>query len=258
MSQNAELTPSSISLLDLEQFLDDLLKASEFKDFCPNGIQVEGRPNVFKIVTGVSACQELFRRAHEAGANAILVHHGLFWTGTPYSLTGVQYQRVRALIDTEISLLAYHLPLDAHPVVGNNAVAAQRLGLTAIEPFTSIGFKGRLPVEIPFAKLLERIEAIYGQKPLAFAANPEQPVTSVGIISGGAQKDLHVAMAEKLDVFITGEASEWAMNLSLESGTRFVSAGHYATERFGVQVLGETLSEQFGIEVEFIDIPNPI
>ena len=132
------------------------------------------------------------------------------------------------------------------------------LGLTAIEPFTPIGFKGNLPAKIPFSELLERIETLYGQKPLAFAVDPEEPVTSVGIISGGAQKDLHAAMAEDLDVFITGEASEWAMNLSLESGTRFVSAGHYATERLGVQVLGERLAGLFSIEVEFIDIPNPI
>ncbi len=247
----------------LAQHLDDYLAVSEISDYGPNGIQVAGRSEIRKLVTGVSACQALFDRAHQVGADSILVHHGIFWDGMPYPLVGLQYRRVRTLVEHRLSLLAYHLPLDRHGEVGNNAVAVERLGLIEREPFgvhqgVAIGFRARLPEPIPFSALLERLGELYGQEPLGFATDPEAPVSTIGIISGGAQKELHQAIAAGLDVFVTGEASEWVMNLALESGTRFVSCGHYATERLGVQVLGDHIAERFGLEVEFIDVPNPV
>jgi dinuclear metal center YbgI/SA1388 family protein len=252
----------TVPLSELAGYLAEYLDVASMPDYGPNGVQVEGRAEVGKIVTGVSACLELFEQADAAGADAILVHHGIFWRGMPYELTGVQLRRVAALIRSEMSLLAYHLPLDRHHEVGNNAIAARRLGLEELEPFgsyegTHVGWRGRFPTPISFGGLVERCRELYGQDPVAFG-HVEAEVRRVGIISGGAQKELHAAIDEGLDAFVTGEASEWVMNLAHESGVGFVSAGHYATERFGVQELGRHLAERFGIEVVFRDVPNPV
>lgn len=241
----------------LDQYLD-----SRGRDYGPNGLQVEGKEEIRKIVTGVSACQELFVRAREAGADAVLVHHGLFWEGMPRTLTGIQYRRVAELIRGEMSLIAYHLPLDRHAGVGNNALAGRDFGLAGLEPFGEhdglpIGFKGHFPSPIPAAELVERCERIYGQEPLAFLSGPD-PVRSLGIISGGAQREFYGAIAEGLDAYITGEVSEWVMNVARETGTHYLAAGHYATERLGIRALGEHLAERFGIDAEFIDVPNPV
>lgn len=240
----------------LDQYLD-----SRGRDYGPNGLQVEGREEIRKIVTGVSACQELFVRAREAGADAVLVHHGLFWEGMPRPLTGIQYRRVAELIRGEMSLVAYHLPLDRHLEVGNNAVAGRQLGLVDIEPFglhdgLPVGVKGRFPEPIPAAELLERSRRIYAQEPLAYMSGPET-VATLGIISGGGQRDFYTAIEEGLDSYITGEVTEWVMNVARESRVHYLAAGHYATERLGVRALGEHLRERFGVEVEFIDVPNP-
>lgn len=240
----------------LDQYLD-----SRGRDYGPNGLQVEGREEIRKIVTGVSACQDLFVRAREAGADAVLVHHGLFWEGMPRQLTGIQYRRVAELIRGEMSLLAYHLPLDRHLEVGNNAVAGRQLGLEDIEPFglhdgLPVGVKGRFPEPVPAAELLERTRRIYAQEPLAYMSGPDT-VSTLGIISGGGQRDFYTAIEEGLDGYITGEVTEWVMNVARESRVHYLAAGHYATERLGVRALGEHLRERFGVEVEFIDVPNP-
>ncbi|HEX6904607.1 MAG TPA: Nif3-like dinuclear metal center hexameric protein [Thermoanaerobaculia bacterium] len=240
----------------LDQYLD-----SRGRDYGPNGLQVEGREEIRKIVTGVSACQELFVRAREAGADAVLVHHGLFWEGMPRSLTGIQYRRVAELIRGEMSLLAYHLPLDRHLEVGNNAVAGRQLGLEDIEPFglhdgLPVGVKGRFPAPIPAAELLGRARRIYAQEPLAYLSGPDA-VSTLGIISGGGQRDFYTAIEEGLDAYITGEVTEWVMNVARESRVHYLAAGHYATERLGVRALGQHLRERFGVDVEFIDVPNP-
>jgi dinuclear metal center YbgI/SA1388 family protein len=252
---------SSISRDALVSHLDEYLD-SRGRDYGPNGLQVEGREEIRKVVTGVSACRELFVRAREAGADAVLVHHGLFWEGMPRTLTGFQYRRVAELIQGEMSLIAYHLPLDRHAEVGNNALAGRRFELAGLEPFglhegLPIGFKGRFPSPIPAAELVERCRQVYSQEPLAFLSGPD-PVRSLGIISGGAQRELYDAIADGLDAYITGEVSEWVMNVARETETHYLAAGHYATERLGVRALGEHLAERFGIEAEFIDVPNPV
>lgn len=253
---------ATTSLTDLVTYLDGYLEAAAGNDYCPNGLQVEGRTEIRKLVAGVSACQELFVRAREAGADGVIVHHGLFWQGQSGALTGVQYRRVAELIRSELSLLAYHLPLDRHEVVGNNSVAARAFGLGKIEPFgvyegRSIGFCGTYAEALPMAALLERCQEIYGEPPLAFPHGPD-PVSTVAIVSGAAAELLYEAIERRIDLFLTGEPREWVMNVARETGTHFVAAGHYATERLGIQALGEHLQNHFGIEVEFIDIPNPV
>jgi dinuclear metal center YbgI/SA1388 family protein len=248
--QAGEAARGVVRLDDLVAYLDGYLAAAEVPDYGPNGLQVEGRAEVRRLVTGVSACQELFARAVERGADAVLVHHGIFWDGMPYVLTGVQRRRVGALLAADLSLLAYHLPLDAHAEVGNNALAARRLGLVDLAPFAThrgvaIGWQGRFAEPLPFAAFVRRCGDLYGQEPLAFGA-ADRPVVRVGIVSGGAQKELHQAIAAGL------------MNVARESGVGYVAAGHYATERLGVQALGEHLATRFGLAVEFVDVPNPV
>lgn len=248
-------------LRELIAWLDDLLDPAAVSDYGPNGLQVEGRPEVRRLITGVSACRELFERAAELEADAVVVHHGLFWQGMPYELVGVQYRRVRTLIENGLSLVAYHLPLDRHPEVGNNALACHALGLEGLEPFghhagASIGFAGSLAEPITGAELVRRCRDLYGQEPLAFTS--DRPIRRVGVISGGAQKEFHQAIAAGLDAYVTGEVSEWVTNLARETGVAYLAAGHYATERLGVRELGSRLADHFGIEVDFVDVPNPV
>lgn len=252
----------AVSRDQLAAYLDAYLDAGKGRDFGPNGLQVEGREEVRKVVTGVSACQELFERARAAGADAVLVHHGIFWEGLPRTLTGFQFRRVAELIRSGMSLLAYHLPLDRHPELGNNAVAAQAFGLDKIEPFAlyeglPVGFKGRFPTPLPAAELAALCRQVFGQEPLAFLHGPD-PVRTLGIVSGGGQREVYDAIAERLDAYVTGEVSEWVMNVVREAGIHYLAAGHYATERLGVRALGEHLRQRFGLDVEFIDVPNPV
>ncbi|HEY0781958.1 MAG TPA: Nif3-like dinuclear metal center hexameric protein [Thermoanaerobaculia bacterium] len=252
----------SIARQEIVDYLDRLLDADRGRDFGPNGLQVEGAPLIHKLVTGVSACEELFVRARETGADAVLVHHGLFWDGMPRQLTGFQYRRVATLIRGDMNLLAYHLPLDRHPEIGNNAIAARAFGLVDVTPFgmyegLPIGCKGRFAEPIAAEELTFRCRKVFAQEPLAFLCGPD-PVSTLGLISGGAQREVHDAIADGLDAYITGEVSEWVMNVARESKIHYLAAGHYATERLGVRALGEHLADRFGIAVEFIDVPNPV
>ncbi len=248
---------------ELLHYLDDLLDTQDgAKDYCPNGLQVEGRREISKLVTGVSACLELSQRAAAAGADAILVHHGILWYGAPLPITGIQYRRVASLIQHDLNLFAYHLPLDRHPDVGNNALAAKEFGLLDTEPFGEakgqpVGVMGHFPEPVPVAHLVHRGFKIFGQEPQLFGAGPDE-VRTLGLISGAAESELHTAIDLGLDAFLTGEISEWVMNVAREAGIHYLAAGHYATERLGVQALGQRVAERFGIEVEFIDIPNPV
>ena len=247
---------------ELVAYIDDLIQAQVGADYGPNGLQVAGTETVSRLVTGVSACHELFVRARDLEADAILVHHGIFWNGAPLPLVGVQGRRVKELYAGELNLLAYHLPLDRDPTYGNNVLAAQAFGLEALSTFApykghDIGFRGTFPEPISSDELARRSEEIFGQEPLAFPYGPER-IRTLGIVSGGAQKELYTAIDAGLDAFITGEVSEWVMNLAREAGIHYLAAGHYATERLGVRRLGEHLAEHFGIVVDFIDIANPV
>lgn len=247
---------------ELLDHLDDLLDLESFDDFGPNGLQVEGRDEVRRVVTAVSAGVELFDAAIDRGADTILVHHGIFWDWQSPRLVGPRYERVRRLIEHRINLVQLHLPLDAHPELGNNALGARGLGLEDLESFAphkgkDIGFHGRFPEPIPADELIRRVEDFYQRPPLVHAYGPD-PVRTLGIVSGGAQKSMHEAIDLGLDAFLTGEVSEWCRNDAQEAGIHYISAGHYATEVCGIRTLGEHLSERFEIDVEFVDIPNPV
>ncbi len=247
----------------LVEYCDQLLGAAEVPDYGPNGLQVEGTREVRSIVSGVSAGVELFEKAIEAGADAVLVHHGVLWRGLgAQPLTGYHARRLRTLFRSGLHLLAYHLPLDRHAELGNNALAAKGLGLYSLEPFgkhdgQTIGFRGRYPEPIPAAELVRRCRELFGQEPLGFLAGPD-PVSTIGIITGGAQSEVHQAIAAGLDAYLTGEATEWVMNVAREAGIHYLACGHYATERLGIRALGEHLAQRFELEHRFIDVPNPV
>jgi dinuclear metal center YbgI/SA1388 family protein len=248
---------------EIVSFLDELLDPGTFDDYGPNGLQVPGRPEVQRIVTGVSASLELFERAVAADAGLVLVHHGIFWDRAPRALSPAAAARLRVLLTAEVNLVAYHLPLDAHPEVGNNALLADGLGATAHEPFgehggRAVGRAARFGEDgVEAGELFVRVGQVTGRAPLVFDAGPDR-VRSLGIVSGGAAGDLETAIAAGLDGFLTGEPSEPAMTTAREAGVHFIAAGHYATETFGIRRLGELLAERFGVAHEFIDVPNPV
>jgi dinuclear metal center YbgI/SA1388 family protein len=243
-------------------FLDDLLEIDSFSDYGPNGLLVPGADDVTTVVTGVSSQLELFERAAEAGAQLVLAHHGLFWDFHPRTISPSMKSRLRVLFDADISLAAYHVPLDAHAEVGNNALICRELGLERAEPFAefkgrTIGFVGRSAKGIRFTELRRRCADAFGQEPFVWDSGPEL-VHSVGIVSGSASGDFSEAIALGLDAFLTGEPAEHVMADARENGVHFIAGGHYATEVFGVRRLGELVAERFGVEHRFVDVPNPI
>jgi dinuclear metal center YbgI/SA1388 family protein len=243
-------------------YLDELLEIGSFSDYGPNGLQVPGAAEVSLVVTGVSAQRELFERAAADGAQLVLCHHGLFWDFHPRSLSPQMKRRLSVLFDADISLAGYHLPLDAHPEVGNNALICAALGLERAEPFAehkgrALGFVGRSADGVPFTELRARCAEAFGRDPFVFECGPEL-VRSVGIVSGGAESSFGEAIARGLDAFLTGEIAEHVMAEAREGGVHYIAAGHYATERFGIRRLGELVAERFGIEHRFVEIPNPI
>lgn len=251
-------------LNEIVAHLENLLEPERFRDFCPNGLQVPGATQVSTLVTGVSAGAELFERAAELGADAILVHHGLFWRDAPLALDRPAARRLKLLLERDCSLLAYHLPLDGHPEVGNNALLAAALGCASWDPFPArenppIGVAGHFEGPgIAAGELARRVrEATGGREPLAFTDGPEL-VRSVGIVSGGGSSFLGDAIAEGLDALLTGEPTERVMLQAREARIHFLAAGHYATETFGVRRVGDLLAERFGIDHVFVDVPNPV
>jgi len=247
---------------ELIAFIDELLDASAWPDHGPNGLQVPGSDEVGLVATGVSAHRELFERAADAGAELVLCHHGLFWEQDPRALSPQLKARLKALFDSDMSLAAYHLPLDAHPELGNNALICAGLGLDLVEPFgrhrgRDIGWVGRPAAPLPLAAMVERCRALFGQEPLVFASGPD-PVTSVGVVSGGGASSLAEATARGLDAFVTGEPAEPSMADAREGEVTFVAGGHYATETLGIRALGDLLAERFGVTHRFIEVPNPV
>ena len=243
--------------------LDELLSPGDFEDLGPNGLQVPGPDEIGKVVTGVSAQRALIERAIAEGAQLVLVHHGLFWDFHPTGLTPIVAERLRPLFKHDVALAGYHLPLDAHPEVGNNAILAERLGCERHEPFGTyhgvpIGRAGTFPGDgIPAADLFERVRAITARVPTVFDGGPER-VRRIGIVSGGGAGMLPEAIELGLDAFLTGEPREHVMADAREAGIHFIAAGHYATETFGVRALGDWLVAEFGIEHVWVDIPNPV
>ena len=252
----------TISLPELQNHLELLLEPGRFKDYCPNGLQVEGRSRISRLVTGVTASQALVDEAVAWGADAILVHHGYFWTGENPAVVGMKRRRLKALLSADVSLLAYHLPLDAHPELGNNASLGRLMGLEEVLPLEpdvigGLGCIGTLPSPLPARLLIERISQFTRRQPLHIG-DGESPVQKVAWCTGAAQNYLEAAVAAGADIFVTGEISEQSVHTAREEGVHFVSAGHHATERYGVQAVGAHLAEKFGIEHHFIDIDNPV
>jgi dinuclear metal center YbgI/SA1388 family protein len=252
-----------MKLQALQAWLDALLEPSGFSDYCPNGLQVEGQPEVTTVVTGVSASQALFEAAIEQGAQAIIVHHGLFWKNQwPLRVRGAMRQRLKLLLENDVSLFAYHLPLDAHPEVGNNAQLAQRIGLEQTQGFgpmsgRMIGISGTLNPPLSADALADRLGDVLGARPALFGGD-RGPVQTLGIISGGAGYQLTDAIDAGLDAYLTGEPTESALHLAQEEGVAFYAGGHYRTERFGVQAVGARLQREHGLDVHFVELPNPV
>ena len=238
-------------------YLDDLLDAPRFEDYGPNGLQVPGAAEVSVLVTGVSAHLELFDRAAALRAQMVLCHHGLFWNKQPLALDDRRKARLKALFDADMSLAAYHLPLDAHPEVGNNALICAELGLERGERFGDVGWVGVASPPLEREQLVERCRGLFGHEPVAFPDGPHE-VRSVGVVSGGGAFALGEAAARNLDAMISGEPSEPAMAEAREAGLTFIAGGHYATETFGVRRLGELVAERFGVEHLFVEVPNPV
>jgi dinuclear metal center YbgI/SA1388 family protein len=249
-----------IDLLTLETYCNELLDAAAFDDYCPNGVQVEASEQVARLMVGVTACQSLIEAARDWRADLLLVHHGYFWKGEPAPLRGMKGWRIKSLIDARVSLLAYHLPLDAHPLYGNNAQLGQRLGIEHPAPAgegAGLIWQGQLEQPQPGAVLKARIAEALDREPLHIAAS-QRPIRAVGWCTGAAQGYLEQAASLGLEAFISGEVSEATVHMAREMGVDYFAAGHHATERYGVQALGRHLAERFALEYRFVDIDNPV
>ncbi len=244
------------ALLD---YLDGLLEPAKFKDYCPNGLQVEGRREIQRIVAGVTACQALLDAAVAAGADAVLVHHGYFWKGEDGRGTGIRRRRLKTLLDHDLNLFAYHLPLDAHPQLGNNAQLAKALGWIAEGCFgdQNIAWRGSLPAAQTVGEVSAKVAAALGREPLLIG-DPHAPVRRVAWCSGGAQGYFEAAIDAGVDLYLSGEISEQTVHLARETRVAYLAAGHHATERFGVQALAAQLRQDCGLDCRFVDIDNPV
>ncbi len=243
---------------DIVDYANELLETSRFPEYGMPGIQVVGADEVTKIACGVSSSRELFERAATAGAQLVIVHHGIFWRNEPVWIDRRQRGRLQTLFGADLTLLAYHLALDAHPTIGNNALLADALGVEVERPFAEVGQGGRLRKPTGLDELVARIrETVGGREPLVFAHGPER-IERVAICSGGAGGSLIQAAHEGYDLFLTGEAEEPSLQTSRELGIHFIAAGHDATERLGVQALARVLAERFALEWEFIEVENPV
>jgi len=248
---------------DVIAFCDDLLQIDAFSDYGPNGLQVPGTGEVDLVATAVSAHLASITAATEIGADLLIAHHGLFWDFHPRALSEAMAARLKVALDAGLSVAGYHLPLDAHPDIGNNVLLAGQLGFRA-EPGPigeakgrHIGAIGRSAGGITAADLFSLVERELNREPLIFAEGPER-VHSIGVVTGSGASEIHAAIDLGLDALITGEPSEHVMADAREGGIHFIAAGHYATEIAGVRTLGELVAAEFGIEHRFIDIPNPI
>ena len=247
---------------DIISFINNYLAVAEFSDYCPNGLQVEGVQNIRRIITGVTACQALLDVAVAKQADLIVVHHGYFWKGDDSVVTGMLRKRLSTLLQHNINLAAYHLPLDVHPVIGNNALLAKQLNCVKESTVTAAGVPGllnlgRLVTPMQAGDFKRHIANSLGRVPL-HVGSEDDTIETVAWCTGAAQDCLSLAAANAVDAFVTGEVSERTVHMARECGVHFFAAGHHATEKAGVKALGELLAEEFQLECEFIDIPNPV
>jgi dinuclear metal center YbgI/SA1388 family protein len=248
-----------MELSRLVSYIQEILQPERFSDHCPNGLQIQGCPDVLKIVSGVTASMDLLQAAADAGADAVLVHHGFFWKNEDPCIVGIKQKRIKFLLDNNISLLAYHLPLDAHPELGNNAQLANRLGLN-LEAWAgnqNILAYGTLPEVCLLGDFSQFVDLQLNRTPMVIGADNKQ-IKRVAWCTGGAQSYMQDAINLGVDLFISGEISEQTYHLAQESGVAYMAAGHHATERYGVNALGDHLAFHFSISHEFIDIHNPV
>ena len=250
-----------IELKQLVNYTNDLLEIDRFQDYCPNGLQVEGKSQIQRLISGVTASQALIDAAIERQADAILVHHGYFWRGEEARIVGLKRRRIKSLLDHDISLLAYHLPLDAHPVYGNNVQLGKRLQLIVEGQFgpdtPAIGLYGQLAEPMLAVDFADHLEVALGHRPLHIPATSKS-IRSIAWCTGAAQGYIEQAISLGVDAYLTGEASEQTVHLAREGDIHFYAAGHHATERDGARALAEHLAQQFDLEQTFIDIPNPV
>ncbi|MGN9403470.1 Nif3-like dinuclear metal center hexameric protein [Pseudomonas syringae] len=251
----------AVALSTLVEEADRYLNSARIQDYCPNGLQVEGRPQVMRIVSGVTASQALLDAAVDAQADLVLVHHGYFWKGENPCVVGMKQHRLKTLLKHDISLLAYHLPLDVHPEVGNNVQLARQLDITVEGPLDPenprvVGLIGSLSEPMTARDFARRVQDALGREPLLIEGS--QMIRRVGWCTGGGQNYIDQAVLEGVDLFLSGEASEQTFHSARENDISFIAAGHHATERYGVQALGDYLARRFALEHIFIDCPNPI
>ena len=247
---------------ELVAYCNQLLESDSFADYCPNGLQVEGCERVGKIVTGVTASQALVDAAIAAKADLLLVHHGYFWKGEPAAVVGSKQRRLKALLGHGVNLLAYHLPLDVHAELGNNVQLARLLGWQisgGLEPGNprSVGLQGELTEPCTGAELAARLGQVLARQPLHIPGH-QRPIRRIAWCTGAAQGYIEKAIALGVDAFVSGEISEPTVHAARENGIDYFAAGHHATERYGVQALGQHLAQQFGLQHQFIDIDNPV
>jgi dinuclear metal center YbgI/SA1388 family protein len=242
---------------DIVEFARELLDLDAYHDYGPMGMQVVGADEVSKIAASVSCSLAAFQRAKEVGAQLLIVHHGLFWENDPRVVDVAMRDRLKALFEGDITLAAYHLALDAHPEIGNNAIVARHLGIENPERFLEWGFGGRLGEPATLGELAARLQAATGREPQVFEGGLER-IERVAVITGGAAKLVREAAAEGYDAYVTGEPAEPTLHLARELGIHFLAGGHYATETFGIKALAEKLAEEFSLEWEFLDLPVPV
>jgi dinuclear metal center YbgI/SA1388 family protein len=243
----------------LDEYLADYLQVHDFRDYCPNGLQVEGRGEIARIVTGVTASAALIEAAVADGADALIVHHGYFWRGEDARITGMRRRRIGLLFEHELNLFAYHLPLDAHPEIGNNATLARQLGIEVTRCFgeQDIAAMGSVAEGSTVGSFTRTITEKLGRSPLVIG-DAARPLRRIAWCTGGAQGMFEQAIALGVDAYLSGEISEQTVHLARESGVAYIAAGHHATERYGVQALGAHLAQRFGVQHRFIEIDNPV
>lgn len=248
---------------EFADYLVEQLQPHLIKDFCPNGLQVQGTEQVNRIITGVTATEALIDAAIAQKADTILVHHGYFWKNESAAITGMKYRRIKKLLDHNINLFAYHLPLDVHPVLGNNAQLGKRLSIENIRSIDannpqSVVVRGELSEALDAEVFAQRISESLARECLHISSLDNNKVKTIAWCTGGGQGYIEQAALSGIDAFISGEASEQTTHVAREMGIHFFAAGHHATERYGVKALGEHLAQQFGLDVCFIDIDNPV